>query len=119
MVLIEVVTALFIFTVVAFSLVMALDAAMDAAKRRNEIDAAMRGLANQLALIRATPVSPGTKDAPDDGSGIAYRIEVEPEPMKDQKGQGVPGIYRITVTAAWKLGGQAENRSISELIFQP
>ena len=119
MVLIEVVTALFIFTMVAFALVMALDAAMDAAKRRNEIDAVMRGLANQLALVRATPVAPGTKDAPDDGSGIAYHVQIEPEQMKDQKGHGVPGIYRVTVTAAWKAGGQAEDRSISELIFQP
>jgi len=119
MVLIEVVTALFIFTMVAFALVMALDATMDAAKQRNQIDAVMRGLADQLALIRATPLSPGEKDAPDDGSGIAYHLQIAPEQLKDRKGQLVPGIYRVTVTAAWKFGGQAEDRSVSELIFQP
>jgi hypothetical protein len=119
MVLIEVVTALFIFTMVAFALVMALDAAMDAAKLRNQIDTVMRGLANQLALIRAAPLFPSEKDAPDDGSGIAYHLQIAPEQLKDQKGQLVSGIYRVTITAAWKFGGQAEDRSVSELIFQP
>jgi hypothetical protein len=119
MVLIEVVAALFIFTLVAFALVMALDAAMDAAKQRNEIDTVMRGLADQLSLIHATPLSPGEKDAPADGSGITYHLAIAPEQMKDQKGQPLPGIYRVTVTAAWTLAGQAEKRDISELIYQP
>lgn len=119
MVLIEVVTALFIFTLVAFALVMALDVAMDAAKERNEIDTVMRGLADQMALVRAAPLSPSEKDVPADNSGISYHLLIAPEQLKDQKGQPVPGIYRVTVTAAWTLAGQTDNRSISELIFQP
>lgn len=119
MVLIEVVTALFIFTLVAFALVMALDTAMDAAKERNQIDTVMRGLANQLALVRAIPLAPSEKDVPADGAGIAYHLAIAPEQLKDQKGQPVPGIYRVTVTAAWTLAGQAEKRDISELIYQP
>jgi prepilin-type N-terminal cleavage/methylation domain-containing protein len=119
MVLMEVIIALTIFAAVSFALVMTLDAAMNATKQRNQIDMAVRGMANQMALVHATPLSPGEKDAPDDGSGIAYRVAIAPEQLQDQKGQGLPGIYRITVTAAWKSDGQAETRDISELFYQP
>ena len=119
LVLMEVIIALTIFAVVSMSLVMALDAAMGATRQRNEIDAATRGMANQLALIRAAPLSPSEKDAPDDGSGITYHVSVEPEQFKDQSGQNLSGIYRVMVTASWKSDEGAEARDISELIYQP
>ena len=117
MVLIEVVTALFIFTLVAFSLVMALNAAMDAASRRNEIDTAIRGLESQLALVHASPLTPVDKTLPDDGSGITYHLTVAPELMKDQHGQNVPGLFRVTIEAQWQTG-QGGTRSVSELMYQ-
>jgi hypothetical protein len=119
MVLFEVVTALFIFTLVAFSLVMALDSAFDAALDRNQIDLAIRGLENQVALLHAARVLPGEQDAPDDGTGILYHVSVAQEQMQDQKGQPVPNLLRATVTATWRAHGQAEERDVSELIYQP
>jgi hypothetical protein len=119
MVLFEVVIALTIFTLVAFSLVLALGTALDTAKLRNEIDAATRGLQNQLALIHRSPVFPMDKDLPDDGSGIQYHLLIEPEHLQDQKKQTVNGIYRATITAKWKSAGQPEDRSVTELIYQP
>jgi hypothetical protein len=119
MVLFEVVTALFIFTLVAFSLVMALDSSFDAARDRNEIDAALRGLENQMALLHSARVLPGDNDLPDDGSGILYHLKVEQEQLQDQKKQFVPNTYRATITASWKSRGQPDERSVSELIYQP
>ena len=119
MVLFEVVMALFIFTLVAFSLVMALDAAFDAAKDRNELDTVIRGLDNQMALLHAGRVLPVDKDLPDDGSGISYHLTVELAPMQDQKKQPVFNMYRATVTATWKSDGQPDDRSLTELIYQP
>jgi len=119
MVLFELMLALFVFTLVAFALVMALDAAMKAGSERNEIAAAMNGLNNQIALLHSGPVVPCDKDLPDDGSGIAYHLTIGTEQMQDQKKQPVPNIYRATVTAKWKSGGQAEDRSVSELLYQP
>ncbi len=119
MVLFEVVIALFIFTLVAFSLVMALNSAFDAAMDRNEVDAAIRGLENQMALLHAARVLPGERDLPDDGSGILYHLAVEQELMKDQKQQPVPNMWRVTITAAWKSRGQARERDVTELIYQP
>src|SRR5271156_5042787 len=87
MTLLEVMIALTIFTTVAFSLVIALDSSFDAAGARNEIDAAMRGLDNHLALLHQGRVLPGETDLPDDGSGIRYRQEVVPQQMLDQKKQ--------------------------------
>jgi hypothetical protein len=119
MVLFEVIIALGIFTVVAFSLVMALHSAFDAAMDRNEIDVAIRGLNNQLALLHAARVLPGENDLPDDGSGILYHVAVAQEQMLDQKKQPVPNTYRATITATWKSRGQAQERDVSELIYQP
>jgi len=119
MVLFEVVMALFIFTLVAFSLVMALDSAFDAAEERNDIDVAMRGLENQTALLHAARVLPGQTDAPDDGSGILYRVTITQEQMQDQKRQPVQNTYRATITASWKSHGHAEERDVTELIYQP
>jgi type II secretory pathway component PulJ len=119
MVLIEVVIALTIFTLVAFALVMALNSSFDAATDRNEIDVAIRGLSNQMALLHAARVLPGDRDMPDDGSGVLYHISVNPEQMQDQKNNPVANMYRVTITATWKSQGNAEERSVSELIYQP
>ena len=119
MVLFEVVMALFIFTLVAFSLVMALDSAFDAATDRNEIDVAIRGLGTQMALLHAARVLPGEKDMPDDGSGVLYHLAVTQEQMQDQKMQPVPNMYLVTIRATWTSRGQPEERDVSELIYQP
>jgi hypothetical protein len=119
MVLFEVVIALFIFTLVAFSLVIALNSAFDAAMERNEIDVAIRGLENQMVLLHSGRVLPGENDLPDDGSGILYHVSIAQEQMQDQKGQPVPNMYRATITATWKSSGQVKERDVSELIYQP
>jgi len=115
----EVVIALTIFALVAFSLVMALDSSFDAALERNQINMALRGLNNQIALLHSARVQPGESDAPDDGSGIQYHISIAQEQLQDQKGQPVPNTYRATITATWNFRGQAQERDFSELIYQP
>ncbi len=119
MVLLEVVAALTIFTVVAFSLIMALNAAMDVAVERNDIDAATRGLENQMSVLRGSRVAPIDKDLPDDGSGILYHVVVQGEPLQDEQNKAVPNIYRATITAKWKSNGTPEDRGISFLLYQP
>jgi hypothetical protein len=119
MVLFEVITALFVFTLVSFALVMALDSAFDAATERNEIDSALRGLQNQMTLLHSGRILPGETETPDDGSGIRYTTRIEVEQMLDQKRQPVPNMYRATITAAWKSRGRAEERDVTQLIYQP
>jgi len=119
MVLFEVLVALFIFTMVAFALVMALNSSFDAATDRNEIDAAGRGLENQMVLLHAARVQPGDNDLPDDGSGILYHLTIVQEQLQDQNLQIVPNMYSATITATWKSHGQTEERDISQLIYQP
>ena len=119
MVLFEVIIALTVFTLVAFSLVMALNTAMNSAIERNAIDAATLGLENQRAMLHASRLVPTDKDLPDDGSGITYHLLVEPAQLQDQKKQPVAGIYRATITAKWGVGSHADDRKISELIYQP
>jgi hypothetical protein len=119
MVLFELIIALFIFTLVVFSLVMALDAGMGAARTRNNIATAIMGMNDQLVLLHGSRLTPSDQDLPDDGTGITYHLTVEPKQLKDQKGFPVPNIYEATVTAKWIADGQKEDRSLSELIYQP
>ncbi|HUB65988.1 MAG TPA: hypothetical protein VL981_00725 [Candidatus Methylacidiphilales bacterium] len=119
MALFEVLLALTLFATVAFSLMMALHSAFGAATERNQIDIAMRGLDNQLALLHAQRINPADKDLPDDGSGVGYHLAIGPEQMQDQKNQAVPGMYRATITAKWRLDGQEQTRAVSELLYQP
>jgi type II secretory pathway pseudopilin PulG len=119
MVLLEAIIAMAVFATVVVGLVLALDASLDAAKARNEADAAIRGLENQMELLHAGRVNPVDKDLDDDGSGLTYHLTIEPEQMQDQKNQPVAGMYRATVTVKWGSGKDSNERSLSELIYQP
>ena len=119
MVLLEVIIALTIFAIVSLGLVMALNQSFGAAQSRNQADIAARGLRNQLVLLHAGPLAPGSRDLPDDGSGTRYRLEVDPAPMNDQRQQPLLGLYRATITAHWKDGNRDESQSVSELVYQP
>jgi len=119
MVLLEVIMALLVFTIVAFSLVEVLDSSFNAALSRNEIDVAVRGLNNQLALLHGARLQPQDLDLPDDGSGYTSHLSVTQEQLFDQKRVPLPNMYRATLTVTWKSHGQTEDRSVSELVYQP
>lgn len=119
MVLFEVIIALTIFTLVTFSLVMALHASMTIALQRNQVDAAIIGMQNQMALAAGTRLLPGEKDLPDDGSGITYQVLIEQAQLQDQNLHALNNIFRVTLTAKWKVDGDEETRSVSELVYQP
>ena len=119
MVLLEVIVALTIFSLVSLGLVVALSKSFDAAKDRNAADAAVLGLRNQFALLRGVTITPGVQEIPVDSSGMAYHIEIVPEPMQDQKKQPVIGMYRATITAQWTQDKSIEKRQISQVFYQP
>jgi type II secretory pathway pseudopilin PulG len=121
MVLFELIIALTVFTLVAFALVIALNSAFTVATERNQIDAATRGLENQIALLHAAQLVPQDKDLDDDGSGsgILYHLTILSEQAFDQKKQPLLGLYRVTITAKWTSNGQPYERQVSELVYQP
>jgi type II secretory pathway component PulJ len=119
MVLLEVIIALTIFAGVAFSLVMALDAATEAATDRNQVDAVTLGLQNQMAQISATRLATMQRDLPDDGSHIAYHLEIGPEPLRDDARKTFQGFYRITLRATWRADNRTEDRALTQLVYQP
>jgi len=121
MVLLEAMLAIFVFTLAAFSLVVALDGCLNTANARNRVDLAVHGLQNQMALLHGSNIQPGETDAPDDGTGVAYHISVLlAQDLRDQKGLPVPNTYRVTITATWKSpNGELQTRSVSEMVYQP
>ena len=119
MTLLEVIVALSIFTLVAFSLVMALQAGVDTGKMRTTLDHVYNGFERQQALLHAGVILPVDKDLPDDNSGIAYHLTIEQAQLHDQDNRSLSGMYRATITAKWKSNGQPEQREISQLVYQP
>ncbi len=119
MVLFELLIALFLFVLVGFSLVMALDAGLKANRLRNHAALVTQGLNNHLALLHNAQIGPCDRDLADDGSGVNYHLMVQPDADKDQKGQTLANLYRATITAHWTSEGQAEARSVNEVIYQP
>lgn len=119
MTLLEVMIALTVFAVAAFALIIALNSTFDVAADRTRVDAAIRGLDNQVALLHSGRISPGDQDMPDDGSGILYHVTVTQEQMKDQKNNQVPNMYRVTISAKWTAHNQPDERDFSELVYQP
>jgi Tfp pilus assembly protein PilV len=119
MVLFEVVIALVVFSVVALSLVTALDSSFDAERDRDQIDAAVRGLNNQIALLHASRVLTGDRDLPDDGSGFLYHVSCDQVTLTDQKQVPLQNMFNTTITITWKEGADTQSRSVSELLYQP
>lgn len=119
MVLIEVLTALFVFTIVAFGLVLALNGSLETSSDRIDIDTALRGLNNQVAQLHMTRITPGETDVPDDGSGFHYHVSIAQESLTDQKRVPLQSMYRATITVTWQAHNDTQTRSISELIYQP
>jgi hypothetical protein len=121
MVLFEAMLAIFVFTMAAFALVMALNGCLDTANARNRIELAVHGLENQMALLHGSNIQPGETDAPDDGTGVAYHVSVaQAQDLRDQKGLPIPSTYRVTITATWKApNGELQTRSVSEMVYQP
>jgi hypothetical protein len=118
-VLLEVIIALTIFALVSLGLVTALTGCFDAEKDRDAADRAVRGLRNQFALLRGGPLLPGEQDVAMDANGLTYHVAIVPEPMQDQKQQPLIGMYRATITAQWKIEGKADQRQLSEILYQP
>ena len=119
MVLLELLMALFVFTMVGFGLVLALNNTFDTSFDRSRIDTAIRGLNNQLALLHASRVLVGDRDAPDDGTGFSYHISVTQEVLKDQKNIPLQNMYSATITVTWQAHGEPQTRSVAELLYQP
>jgi Tfp pilus assembly protein PilV len=119
MVLFEVLVAMFVFTLVAFGLVLALNNTFETTDDRFQIDTAVRGLNNQLALLHASRVLVGDRDAADDGTGFSYHISVTQEVLQDQKQVPLQNMYSATITASWQAHNETQTRSVSELLYQP
>jgi prepilin-type N-terminal cleavage/methylation domain-containing protein len=119
MVLLELIIALTIFAIISLGLVTALDRAFSVNDDRNAANEVVRGMQNQLVLLKGQPLVPGERDLPSDGGFISYHVAVAPEPALDQSKQPVLGLYRATITASWKNEKSPETRSVSTLIYQP
>ncbi len=119
LVLFELLIALFLFVLVGFALVMALDAGLKANRLRNQTALVTQGLNNQLALLHNAQLAPCDRDLAADGSKVNYHLVVQPDAYKDQKGETLANLYLATITAHWTSDGQAETRSVNEVIYQP
>lgn len=121
----EVVLALFIFSIACTGLVVAFHSmAKTATHAQNELRIT-RILESALAEQISYPtLEEGTAQIPVDGTNIELDVEITPiDDLENKDGQLLQEMYRIKITANWYADGQWQSRSVEtwryNLMYQP
>jgi len=113
--LIEVLTAMGIFSFAVLGLLFALNVTVEASRdvQRQKV---IRGeIESRLARMSLPPLKEFSASVEQDG--ILYREEIRPESVKTQDLSLLPGYWRVRVLAEWKAGGQPQRWDVSHLIW--
>lgn len=116
--LLEVLMALALFASVATALATALQKLAVYSRQTQQETLLLRRLESALvetASIR--PLAPGRSVLPVDASGVSLVVEVSPEPLRNQKGEILTDLYRITATARLSPGDL--ERRLEQVVHAP
>lgn len=116
--LLEVLMALALFASVATALATALQKLAVYSRQAQQETLLLRRLESALvetASIR--PLAPGRSVLPVDASGVSLVVEVSPEPLRNQKGEILTDLYRITATARLSPGDL--ERRLEQVVHAP
>ena len=116
--LLEVLMALALFASVATALATALQKLAVYSRQAQQETLLLRRLESALvetASIR--PLAPGRSVLAVDASGVSLVVEVSPEPLRNQKGEILTDLYRITATARLSPGDL--ERRLEQVVHAP
>ncbi len=117
----EVLVALGLFALVAFSLVELLQNAIATEEEIRLSESVTQGLSNQLAMVTSKKIEPTEQDLanPVSNSPITYHLSITQIQLYSQDKTILNGMYKITLTATWPEDQTTEKREISQLLYQP
>jgi len=113
--LIEVLTAMGIFSFAVFGLLFALNVTVEASRDAQRQKVIRGEIESRLARLSLPPLKEFSANFEEDG--IQYLEEIRPESVKTQDLSLLPGYWRVRVLAEWKVGGQPQHWDVSHLIW--
>ncbi len=115
--LIEVLTAMGIFSFAVLGLLFALNVTADASGEVQRQKMIRGEIENRLARLSLPPLKEFSASV--EADGIRYVEEIRPESVKTRDLTMLPGYWRVRVLAEWKAGGQLQKWDASHLIWSP
>jgi type II secretory pathway component PulJ len=115
--LLEVLTAMGIFSFAVLGLLHALNVAVDASRDVQRQKMIREQMENRLARLSLPPFKPHSAKA--DENGVQYIEEIRPEQVKTRDLGLQNGYWRVTVDAEWKERGEPQRWEASHLIWSP
>jgi type II secretory pathway pseudopilin PulG len=118
-ILLEVMLATAIFSMTAVALAVVLSDAISVGSRAQSETRITWALESKLNEARLVRIEPGMKATKPDGDGVTYETQISQLNMTNQKGQPLPGMYNIVVTARWRQEGQNMSQVAQTYAYQP
>ena len=115
--LIEVLTAMGIFSFAVLGLLYALNVTVEASRDVQKQKMIRGEIESRLARMSLPPLKEFSADVEEDG--IRYSEEIRRESVKTEDLSLLPGYWRVRVLAEWKTGGQPQHWDVSHLIWHP
>lgn len=115
--LIEVLTAMGIFSFAVLGLLYALNVTVEASRDVQRQKMIRGEIESRLARMSLPPLQEFSADAEQDG--VRYSEEIRRESVKTEGLSLLPGYWRVRVLAEWKTSGQPQQWDVSHLIWNP
>jgi hypothetical protein len=111
--------ALIIFVVVAVALTAALQQTLDTSVLLRDESQVRLEMQNLLAELSSAKLKPGKSDIQTGDGRVRYEREIRPVKAKTARGEVLPDLYEIVITASWKSAGRDHAGSAALIVYQP
>lgn len=118
-ILFELVIALTIFSVGVLQLSRHLNDVVIVAREFNKNQVVRLGLRSFLEEIRKKPLTEISQSKTDVLTGVTYTSTTEPVSLKTTRGDILPDMYNLTITATWTNGAEPAEESMSIYVYKP
>lgn len=117
----EVMLGVIIFVVGILALGRAVENCMNASILSQQEDRVRQVLADRMAVVQATPGAPEDDDIEvETGYGEVKILQrAVPAELTNEEEVELNGMYRVGLTAKWKRGGVAQERTIEFYVYRP
>ncbi len=117
----EILIAMAMFALAIGGLAIALDKIMSASSMLRddaEIRRQMESWIDQATTMPVQTLAQGEEHGPD-AMGVTYRLGAERAEMRNAKDEELPGLWWVSVSAAWKEGGEKQEWEEKFLRYAP
>ena len=115
----EIMLALTIFALVAVALTTALQQTLDTSVLLRDESQVRLEMQNLLAESSSIKLKPGKSEIQTGDGRVRYEREIRLVKAKTARGEDLPGLYKIEITASWKSAGRDHSGRAALIVYQP